>query len=157
LVIAAVAAMGSVWLATYQYQHTRRAEIGLGRPYDSMASTTWRPRASHILKTESGRQMLWAYGPRDLEKGAWFDVTDSPLDPTGYQHGIGKDTIPAIDEPKFVAIDDLERLHAHGMDDDTSVLGYLHNGEAKAYPIQIMNQHELVNDVVGGKPVTVGW
>jgi hypothetical protein len=42
------------------------------------------------------------------------------------------------------------------MKNDIIVLGYRHKGEAKAYPLAIMNRHELVNDVVGGKPVTVG-
>ena len=29
------------------------------------------------------------------------------------------------------------------------------NGEARAYPLQIMTWHEIVNDVVGGDPVTI--
>ena len=37
------------------------------------------------------------------------------------------------------------------------VLGYANAGEARAYPIRLLNGHELVNDTVGGKPVTVGW
>ena len=158
LVIATMVAVGSVCLAVYQYQHTGHR----GRSIASFASATGvsaprKSRAPNTLETESGRRLLWAQGPHDLEKGVWFDVTDSLLDPKGYQHGIGKDTIPAIDEPEFVAIDDLERLRKHRLDDSTSVLGYIHNGEAKAYPVRIMTRHELVNDVVGGKPVTVGW
>jgi len=116
-----------------------------------------RPSKPLYVETDTGQQLLWARGPVDLSKGEWFDVTDSPLDPNGYQHGIGMDTIPAIDEPAFVAIQEEGRLREYGIDDDTVVLGYTLNGEAKAYPIALMNQHELVNDVVGGKPVTVGW
>ncbi len=41
--------------------------------------------------------------------------------------------------------------------DDSLVIGYIHNREAKAYPIDILHYHESVNDVVGGTPVTVGW
>ena len=37
------------------------------------------------------------------------------------------------------------------------VIGFAHGGEARAYPIALLNHHELVNDTVGGKPVTVGW
>ena len=41
--------------------------------------------------------------------------------------------------------------------DVTQVFGFVYNGQAKAYPIQIMDHHELVNDTIAGKPITVGW
>jgi hypothetical protein len=37
------------------------------------------------------------------------------------------------------------------------VLGLAHNGEAKAYPLALLHHFELVNDVIGGKPVAVGY
>jgi hypothetical protein len=37
------------------------------------------------------------------------------------------------------------------------VLGVALNGEAKAYPLRILNWHELVNDSVGERPVLVTW
>jgi hypothetical protein len=101
--------------------------------------------------------LLWARGPQEGKKSEWFDVTGSPLKLEGYQFGIGKDTIPSIDKPQFVAIDRREELLEYGIRDDTDIIGYVHNGQAKAYPVGIMSRHELVNDLVGGKPVTVGW
>jgi len=112
---------------------------------------------SKIIETDDGRRLLWARGEHSIEQGEWFDISNSPLNPTGYQYGIGKDTIPAIDEPKFAAIDDRDALAESGLDDRTMVIGYEDGGEAKAYPISILNAHELVNDVVAGKPITVGW
>ena len=35
------------------------------------------------------------------------------------------------------------------------VIGIALNGEAKAYPVDVMGIHELINDVVGGAPITV--
>ena len=29
--------------------------------------------------------------------------------------------------------------------------------QAKAYPVDVMGFHELINDVVGGTPITVCW
>lgn len=113
--------------------------------------------AGRHRETEDGRHLLWARGPMNLESGEWFDVTDSPLDPERYGNGIGKDTIRAIDHPEFYSIQDEESLRAEGFDDESMVIGYVHHGEAKAYPIDIMHIHELVNDAVGGHPVTVGW
>ena len=37
------------------------------------------------------------------------------------------------------------------------VIGYVGNGDARAYPASLLDHHELVNDRIGGKPVTVGW
>lgn len=115
----------------------------------------WEPRPTVIEHND--KVLLWASGGHTVEDGEWFDITASPLDRDGYQFGIGKDTIPAIDRPRFVALDDRKHLTEAGIDDDTFVIGYEYGGEARAYPISIMNGHELVNDTVGGKPVTVGW
>ncbi len=104
-----------------------------------------------------GRRYLWARDDDNEETGAqWFDVTDSTIDPREFQYGIGKDSIPAIDRPAFVRLDD-PRLTAHEIKPETQIIGYVHNGQAKAYPLDLLNRHELVNDFVGGRPVTVGY
>ena len=64
--------------------------------------------------------------------------------------GPGKDGIPAVDQPKFVAVGDADFL-----DDREPVIELLVEGDARAYPIQILVWHEIVNDVVGGVPVAV--
>ena len=146
LALAAIAAAGSISLAVYQYNQTRPPKW----------TESWGLLLPH--ETDDGRQLLWASGPRDdVEAGEWFDVTGSPLDPKGYQYGIGKDTIRAIDQPVFISIQHREELREHDIDEQTAVIGYVHNGEAKAYPIPLLDRHEVVNDMVGGKPVTVGW
>jgi len=99
---------------------------------------------------ENGRTMLWA-GEED-----WFDMTGSTIDPATFQYGIGKDTIPSIDEPIFVSYDDA-RLEAGKIDMDTPVLGVVREGVAKAYPVFLMDGHEIVNDEFGGEPYAVLW
>ncbi|MCH7885529.1 MAG: DUF3179 domain-containing protein [Planctomycetes bacterium] len=108
-----------------------------------------------IIERE-GRTLLWARGARGSPEVEWFDVTDSTIDPERFQYGIGKDTIPSIDSPQFLDAND-PRLRDAGIDDETRVIGFAHKGDARAYPLHILNRHELVNDTVGGKPVTVGW
>ncbi len=66
--------------------------------------------------------------------------------------GPPKDGIPAILEPKWIPA-----AMAGFMLDEDRVLALIHNGEAKAYPIKILNWHEIVNDTVGGKPVFVTY
>jgi hypothetical protein len=61
---------------------------------------------------------------------------------------IEKDAIPAIDEPTF---DDGGWLTP----EDKVIVHWLENGSAKAYPMRVLNFHEIVNDVVDGRPLAV--
>ena len=60
-------------------------------------------------------------------------------------------SIPAIDKPLLTTLEDadlwLGRLEP--------VVALEINGDARAYPLQILTWHEVVNDVVGGVPVIV--
>lgn len=111
---------------------------------------------SRAIIERDGRRLLWAKGMPDSKDAEWFDVTDSTIDPEKFQYGIGKDTIASIDAPQFAEASDPRLVDAR-IDDDTQVIGYVHDGDARAYPLHILSRHELVNDTVGGKPVTVGW
>jgi hypothetical protein len=64
--------------------------------------------------------------------------------------GPGKDGIPAIDDPKFVTVEDADFLESR-----EPVIELVVDGDARAYPIQILIWHEIVNDVVDGAPVAV--
>ncbi|NOX60030.1 MAG: DUF3179 domain-containing protein [Planctomycetes bacterium] len=130
--------------------------------YANLAATDWIGLKSRIHRTD-GEQFLWAYGPRDPEdpQSEWFDMTGSQLPLEQFEHGIGRDSIAAIEDPKFADFGDPVFQKKMGLNEErlnaAKVIGFAHAGEARAYPIQIMNTCELVNDTVGGKPVTVGW
>ncbi|MDP8910621.1 MAG: DUF3179 domain-containing protein, partial [Actinomycetota bacterium] len=64
--------------------------------------------------------------------------------------GVPKDGIPAIDAPRFVAVSDVEFLAP-----DEPVIALEVAGEARAYPIQILIWHEIVNDEIDEVPVAV--
>ena len=64
-----------------------------------------------------------------------------------------KDAIPAILEPQFASPQSAEKH----MTDTEQVIGVFINGDARAYPIEILSDHEIVNDVVGGEPIAVTW
>ncbi|MEE8559470.1 MAG: DUF3179 domain-containing protein [Alphaproteobacteria bacterium] len=66
--------------------------------------------------------------------------------------GPPKDGIPSIDNPKFVHISE-----AKGLGEREPVIGLVINGDARAYPLRILMWHEIVNDTVGGVPVTVTY
>ncbi|MEZ5262858.1 MAG: DUF3179 domain-containing protein [Acidimicrobiales bacterium] len=62
------------------------------------------------------------------------------------------DGIPSIDEPRFETIADVDWLT-----DEEPVLVFELGGEARAYPLQIMLFHEIVNDTVADVPVAVTY
>ena len=66
--------------------------------------------------------------------------------------GPGPDDIPALHQPRYVASDDAHFVTAHDY-----VLGIEVGGEARAYPIRILNWHEVVNDRIGTEPVLITW
>ncbi|MEM9519753.1 MAG: DUF3179 domain-containing protein [Actinomycetota bacterium] len=62
------------------------------------------------------------------------------------------DGIPPLDEPLFENAASVDWLSAV-----EPVMVVEVEGDARAYPIQIMTWHEIVNDVIGGVPVTVAY
>lgn len=65
--------------------------------------------------------------------------------------GPPRDGIPSIDNPTFVSSGESD------FDDGAQVLGVFFNGIAKAYPIGIMNWHEIVNDDFRGDVVSITY
>ena len=65
--------------------------------------------------------------------------------------GPPKDGIPAIDQPNF---DNVEQA-ADWLDAREPVIRVTHAGEARAYPLQLLIYHEIVNDQIGDLPISV--
>ena len=61
------------------------------------------------------------------------------------------DGIPAITDPIFVP------ATVAKLDPDAPVIGVTFNGESHAYSLYLLNGHEIVNDVVGGKKIATTW
>src|SRR5215471_14396791 len=79
---------------------------------------------------------------------AGFDLTRHSVPPDEIlDGGPPKDGIPAILQPKFVSAPDARFL----MPDDRVIGVFLH-GSARAYPLKVLNWHEVVDDSVAGTP-----
>ena len=63
------------------------------------------------------------------------------------------DGIPSIDNPKFITVPEAEEF----LEDSDLVAGLNINGDIRAYPLQILVWHEIVNDKVGETPVAVTY
>ena len=93
-------------------------------------------------------------GPSALQ-GMFADEFPAPLiDPDEViSGGPPPDGIPPVDDPVFVGVsENLELLPAN-----EPVVALEINGDARAYPIRAMVWHEIVNDTVGGVPVSVTY
>jgi Protein of unknown function (DUF3179) len=87
-----------------------------------------------------------------VSAGSWktdFDRHVVPLDQF-QSGGPGKDGIPAIDDPRFLRVPKVD-----GVEPKEPVIELVVRGRARAYPIQILIWHEIVNDEIAGIPVAV--
>ncbi|MEM7747022.1 MAG: DUF3179 domain-containing protein [Pseudomonadota bacterium] len=66
--------------------------------------------------------------------------------------GPPKDGIPSIDKPQFKPIAEISDIA-----EQAPIIGLTINGDARAYPLSVLMWHEIVNDTVGKKPVTVTY
>ena len=62
-----------------------------------------------------------------------------------------KDGIRSLENPPFISIEEGNESFV----DNEPVIAIEINGDARAYPLGILTQHEIANDVIGGVPVAV--
>jgi hypothetical protein len=65
--------------------------------------------------------------------------------------GPPKDGIPAVDDPQFISVSEADAW----LEDLEPVTVFQEGDDIRIYPFQILIWHEIVNDVVGGRPVAV--
>ena len=66
--------------------------------------------------------------------------------------GVPPDGIPDLQDPSVLSAGE-----AGYLGDDERVFGLSIGGEHRAYPLRIINPHEMVNDTLGGEPVALSW
>ncbi|MCA9286313.1 MAG: DUF3179 domain-containing protein [Phycisphaerales bacterium] len=75
--------------------------------------------------------------------------------------GNPRDFLPALDDPRSVPGGEVLEINRHERGkfivSSDRVIGVVVNGAARAYPIRLMNAHEVVNDTLGGEPIVVTY
>ena len=71
--------------------------------------------------------------------------------PEGVEQILPRGQIAAVFEPEFVSADEAE------ISDDAWVLGVVVEGVAKAYSLNLLNRHEVVNDRSGETAFAAVW
>lgn len=82
------------------------------------------------------------------------DGTRYLVEPARLRQGCpsGQECIPAIDNPTYRPVD-----KADWIADEDLVIGIRMNGEARAYPLRILNVHEIVNTDIGDRSIAVTY
>lgn len=76
-----------------------------------------------------------------------------------------RDYLKPLNDPPHVTVQGLEELNSSMrraqkgkyLVPSDRVIGVVINGEARAYPIRMINWHEIVNDTLGGVPIAVTY
>ena len=68
-----------------------------------------------------------------------------------FQQLLLRGQIPAIFEPEYVTADEAD------IDDDAWIFGVVIERQPRAYSLNILNHHEIVNDSIGESNFAVVW
>lgn len=71
--------------------------------------------------------------------------------PPDYQQVLERGRIAAIDDPQFVSAEQAE------IQPDAWVLGVVAGGQPRAYSLNLLNRHEVVNDQAEGESFAAVW
>lgn len=70
---------------------------------------------------------------------------------SAYEQLLPRGQIAAVTEPQYVSAEEAE------IADDSYVLGIVVAGKARAYSLNLLNNHEVVNDKIGELPFAAVW
>jgi len=96
-----------------------------------------------------GEQML--YGGEDSTQH--FNITNYTLVNEQFHFGIGREVFPALLEPEFITIKEADSV----WQDTTRFLVAYAGDEVKAYSVKDLTRHEVVNDMLNGKPIMAAY
>lgn len=82
---------------------------------------------------------------------AWALAAAAEDVPKGYQQIVPRGRIPAVHAPRFVPAAKAR------IPDEAWVLGVVVEGQARAYSLNLLNRHEIVNDRAGATAFAAVW
>lgn len=105
--------------------------------------------------TDPAPKSNFAESHAKLMRSKGYDLSNNTIPiveiiPTGIRQG----GIPAINSPQYIDANDEE---AAINQDSHRVIGVTVNGEARAYPLRILNHHEIVNTEIGDQKYAVTY
>ena len=101
------------------------------------------------LQRRDGRLYLRAGRAPEEE----FDITAFRLETNQLHYGSSRERIPALTDPQYITVAEADRW----IDADARVLLVGIGEDVRVYPLSFLRSNELVNDVVGGRPIVVAY
>jgi hypothetical protein len=90
-----------------------------------------------------------------------FDLADTTVPREYVVRAMNRDGVQALVAPMMIDAAEVDRFNREErgkmLVPDDRVIGVEISGDARAYPLRLMRWHEVVNDVVGGKPIAVTY
>ena len=114
-----------------------------------------KPAEVEAPEAEFGRRILREHGNAEMRAKLMeeYDFSDPRIEIDKLMApGVPRDGIPALTDPERTGVDGAEYPA-----DEARVVEVVIDGDAVAYPIGILNFHEIANDTVGGVPVAVTY
>ncbi len=98
---------------------------------------------------KNGKKLLWGG-----EDSTWhFDITGSVLKDDQYHYGIGRERFHALIDPQFISLEEADEIYP----DSARFLLLKIGDDVRAYGIDLLTHHEIVNDVVNGEPIMAAY
>lgn len=117
-------------------------------------ATTSESAPSEVATTQTVLAPSLPSGPSALDDRFHDEFPDPVIDPSEIiSGGPPPDGIPPVDEPVFIPVAENPDI----LPPSEPVVALEIHGDARAYPVRAMVWHEIVNDVVGGVPVSVTY
>ena len=133
-------------------------QTSIGKDWKRWSEWVHRNRDAYPLPSEYAEWKLNYLRQLDGRFGAFLSPAlagESDVDLAEIEWGgVIPDGIPDLQNPDHVNADDPA---AEYLEYDERVIGVTINGEHRAYPLRIVNAHELVNDELGGEPLSLTW
>ncbi len=123
---------------------------------EEQAGETVTQKKQRPVSVENGK--IFTVGDRKMMYGgedslSHFDITNSELKDEQFHYGIGREAFPALLEPAFTSVQEADtRWH-----DTTRFLVAYAGEEVKAYSVPDLTRHEVVNDMLNGKPIMAAY
>lgn len=112
------------------------------------AHPEWQPKAGYATWKASLLARIHPTYSKIFYKGAPARIRLEEI----VSGGVGFEGIPALDDPATIPA-----AKAGYLNDGEKVFGVSLEGEARAYPLRMLDWHEMLNDRIGGRPVTLSY
>lgn len=95
--------------------------------------------------------LTWSCGRTGQNEPQQEEVPVEEQLPADFEQILERGSIASVDEPVFVSAQEAE------ITDDAWIFGVVIEGQAKAYSLNLLNRHEVVNDTSGGAKFAAVW